>query len=252
MNRSNVHLFVGCVIGGFVLQIHWAVNHTFENLDVRIWASAFFLFVILWLVRKVIRVASPGLGNEFETVFAECWLLLAVTPAFLMISNPLLRFVAVSAYLVLVAIYMVRVLGVRWVAEGWKALWRLANAFRGALGKSSVLLQVRDDRDDRVLEVAVRGRDPVGARPADLKACIAALYEDLPEAYGYRQLRVDVGGLEGAAGNIRIILDVLASYARLMGIEDLVVVGSAAEQAINDRDSASGSPAYRFEQSGAG
>lgn len=252
MNRSSILLFVGSVIGGFTVQMHWGVRHTIAHIDIRIWVSVVVLWGLFWLVRKAVRVAAPQLSTDFEEAFSEFYLLLAVTPAFLMIDNSMLRTVAVVGYLVLVAVYAVRVLKVRWVMWIWQGICRIVHALRRAGSGSGISVKVRDDRKDNALEVVVRGAGRSGATAAALKTRLVELYEDLPDVAGYQRLVVDIRGLTEADGGIWIVFGALASYARLMGIDDLVVVGTGDQHDMLGDKIQAELPAYRFEQVAAG
>lgn len=225
--RPFVHMLVGSIVAGFTVQAEWAVDHDFEQLDARIFASALAIFIIVHALRLVLlRTTKAGVAG-FDEAYGEMVLLLCLFPAFLIIDNALLRIAAFLAYAAIVVRYASDVLGVGWCVRLREWLARLRAGLPAALAGRRLGYSIQDDIDRDVLHVALYLKADYVPAADEIKRRVAALYQDLPESGGFQSMRVNVDGVGRVDATLARFLEPLSQYAALMNIDTLVVAGPA-------------------------
>lgn len=225
--RPIVHILVGSIIAGFTLQAEWAVDHDFEQLDARIFASALAIFIIVHVLRLVLlRTTKAGVAG-FDAAYGEMVLLLGLFPAFLIIDNALLRIVALLAYAAIVVRYAADVLEVGWCIRLREWLGKLRAGLPDALAGRRLGYSIQDDIDRDVLHVALYLKADHVPAADEIKRRVAALYQDLPESGGFRSMRVNIDGVGRVDATLTRLLEPLSQYAALMNIDALVIAGPA-------------------------
>lgn len=241
-----VHLLAASIVIGFALQAGWAMEHSFEFFDARMFATAALVLLVLQGVRLILLRSVPAEPARLNRQYGESVLLLSVVAAFLVIENLFLRIVGTVCYTLLVLQYMSQVLEIQWSRS---ALAWLGETMAGAFSAAStrgLKYSVKDDVEPGVLQIVLRS-GPRAPSVRALKEAVAGLYQDLPDEGSFKEIRVNVEGVQRVDETLVRCLEPVAHYAAMLNLDKVRVVAEAG----GEKELSGLLPPERFEITGA-
>lgn len=223
--RPFLHTLTASIVAGLTLQVEWAVDHDFDDFDVRVFSSAVVIFVLLQALRLVLWRVVPHIPGDFDEKYGEFMLLLSIAPVFQLISNALLQIVATVCYLGILVTFGARTLDISWCARlrEW-AGESLAHLRLLATGRGLRCI-VEDDRAG-ALCIRIHMKDEARPSAVETKKCIELLCQDLPDATGVKEIKVYIDTVDTVNEQLAPLLQFVSHYASLMGIEKVSIVGA--------------------------
>lgn len=226
VQRTFVRLLVAAIVAGFLLQTEWAIGHDFEYFDARVFASALLLFMLALGVRVACRRFLPASDSGFDEKYSESLLLLAVTPAFLVVEDVFLRITGLLLYGTIVVRYAAQVLQVEWLRRPMARIDSQAARWLRVIARAPVSYLVEDDvnANGNVLRVFISTREDTEPSVSDIERRSVRCFGDLPKPERFDEVEVDIDGVARIDGRLPRLLDPVSRYATLRGIRRVVVL----------------------------